>query len=121
MALALTSLPSDKAGRFRGSTRLMVRTSRRRCAGAARPTTRAASCSCATIRMRPAASSGTGLFTTSRRTGHFRLMALSESSLPHAPHASFEEVEAAAERHVFADTGTPAAAPPGQRWRGRWP
>jgi Raf kinase inhibitor-like YbhB/YbcL family protein len=50
---------------------------------------------------------------------HFRLMALSESSLPHAPHASCEEVEAAAERHVFAETGTPAGALPGRPGRGR--
>jgi Raf kinase inhibitor-like YbhB/YbcL family protein len=35
---------------------------------------------------------------------HFRLMALSEPSLPLGPDASCEEVEAAAERHVFAET-----------------
>lgn len=35
---------------------------------------------------------------------HFRLMALSEPSLPLAPGCSCEEVEAAAERHVFAET-----------------
>ena len=35
---------------------------------------------------------------------HFRLMALSEPSLPLGPHASCEEVEAAAARHVCAET-----------------
>jgi Raf kinase inhibitor-like YbhB/YbcL family protein len=35
---------------------------------------------------------------------HFRLMALSDPSLPLASDASCEEVEAAAERHVFAET-----------------
>jgi Raf kinase inhibitor-like YbhB/YbcL family protein len=35
---------------------------------------------------------------------HFRLMALNEPSLPLAPDASCEEVEAAAERHTFAET-----------------
>jgi Raf kinase inhibitor-like YbhB/YbcL family protein len=35
---------------------------------------------------------------------HFRLMALSEPSLSLGPDASCEEVEAAAERHVFAET-----------------
>jgi Raf kinase inhibitor-like YbhB/YbcL family protein len=34
---------------------------------------------------------------------HFRLMALSEPSLPAAPDASCAEVEAIAERHVFAE------------------
>lgn len=35
---------------------------------------------------------------------HFRLMALSEPSLLLAPDASCAEVEAVAERHVFAET-----------------